>query len=255
MTPDWSPLERELDRWTRQGLALPLWWRDDDAVEPTSALDRLAGISERLALPVHLAVIPARAQPELAAALPPRLIPVVHGWSHTSHAPADQKKAEFGAHRPLAALRGDAERGLKRLRGLFGPRLVPMFVPPWNRVSEDLLPHLAGLGFAAISTFKPRQAPLAAPGLMRINTHLDPIAWHAGRGLVDPQALIAQVARQLADRRARRVDPAEPYGILSHHLVHDDAIWTFTETLLSRLLAGPGLPWTAAETGETNEPT
>ncbi|MBK0327388.1 polysaccharide deacetylase family protein [Rhodobacteraceae bacterium F11138] len=255
MTPDWSQLDRELAAWRDLGLCLPLWWRDDDATEPTPALKRLSQMSARLGLPVHLAVIPARAQQALADRMAPGLIPVVHGWSHVSHAPPGEKKAEFGAHRPVAHLRADASRGLDRLRGLFGKRLGTMFVPPWNRVSDTLLPQLAGLGFTSVSTFTPRRAPQCAPGLARINTHLDPIAWRAGRGLVDPQILIAQVADQLADRREGRADNSEPYGVLTHHLVHDDGTWTFTESLLSRLLAGPAHPWTAAETGEPNEPT
>ena len=38
-------------------------------------------------------------------------------------------------------------------------------------------------------------------------------------------------------------DNHEPYGILTHHLVHDAAIWHFTETLISRLMQGPGQVW------------
>ncbi len=255
MTPDWSELDRELDRWAQAGLSLPLWWRDDDAIAPTPALTRLADLAARLGIAVHLAVIPAHAQDALADALPIGMIPVVHGWAHISHTPEGEKNAEFGADRTMQALGMDAQQGLRRLRALFGPRLMPMFVPPWNRVSDNLLPQLPELGFRAVSTFTPRAAPLAAPGLAQINTHLDPIAWRGGRGLANPRVLIAQVARQLADRREGRADATEPYGILTHHLVHDQAIWTFTEALLTRLLAGPGQPWTAVDTGETNEPT
>ena len=62
MTPDWTPLETELARWSAQGRTLPLWWRDDDAVAETPALRKLTELSERLGLPVHLAVIPAAAE-------------------------------------------------------------------------------------------------------------------------------------------------------------------------------------------------
>ena len=86
---------------------------------------------------------------------------------------------------------------------------------------------------------------MAAPNLTRINTQLDPIAWHDGKSLINPADLIAQVARQLADRRTGTADNDEPYGILTHHLVHDDAIWDFTEQLISRLLRGPATSWTA----------
>lgn len=245
MTADWTPLDAELARWTRDRLVLPLWWRDDDAVAPTAALDRLAVLAEGLGLPVHLAVIPAPADAALARAVAahPGLVPVVHGWAHLNHAPAGARKAEFGAHRPAAEMLDEAARGLSRLAGMFGARLVPMFVPPWNRIDPDLVPRLAGAGYGVLSTFTPRAASWAAPGLTRINTHLDPIAWKAGGGLAAPQALIAQLTRQLADRRAGRADNGEPYGILTHHRVHDAEIWAFVEALLARLAAGPARRW------------
>ncbi|MFC6688185.1 polysaccharide deacetylase family protein [Jhaorihella thermophila] len=246
MTPDWTVLTEELARWRAVGLTLPLWWRDDDAVAMTPALERLAALSARLGMPLHLAVIPAHADETLAEAVAahPNLVPLVHGWTHENHAPAEEKKAEFGAHRPRAAMRADTELALARTQALFGARLRPVFVPPWNRIAPDLLPDLAAQGYAAVSTFTPRKTPLAAPGLLQINTHLDPIAWKTTRGLADPDTLIAQIARQLADRREGRADNAEPYGVLTHHLVHDDAIWSFAETLLARLLDGPTWRWT-----------
>lgn len=245
MTHDWTPLETELDRWQAQGRTLAVWWRDDDAVTRTPALDRLSRLAQALGLPVHLAVIPADADAALAdrVANAANLIALVHGWAHRNHAPATRKKAEFGADRPLEAMLDEAAAALARLSDLFGGQLAPVFVPPWNRIDPNVIRGLPGLGFAALSTFTPRTSPEAAPGLVTINTHLDPIDWKGGRGLIPADRLIAQVAAQLADRRTGRADNGEPYGILTHHLVHDDAIWTFTEDLLRRLLAGPGRAW------------
>ncbi|MDK3074778.1 polysaccharide deacetylase family protein [Sedimentitalea sp. JM2-8] len=239
MTPNWTPLDDELTLWAEAGLRLPLWWRDDDAIAPTPALSRLDKMAANLGMPVHLAVIPARAEGGLADALTPRLVPVVHGWTHDNHAPGGEKKAEFGRHRPLVPMRAEAEAGLGRMTGLFGTDLVPMFVPPWNRIDPALLPSLAALGYRWLSTFTPRATAEAAPGLTCINTHFDPIDWKGHRGLADPDKLIAQVARQLGDRRRGLADSAEPYGILTHHLVHDAAIWAFCDRLLTRLLSGP----------------
>lgn len=247
MTPDWTPLDRELDRWSAAGLTLPFWWRDDDVVAPTDALGALAALSDLTGIPVHLAVIPAHVSPTLAdlLATQPDLIPVVHGWAHENHAPEGQKKAEFGAHRPLPEMAAQARDGLDRLRALFGAALRPMFVPPWNRIAPEMIQTLPALGYRMISTFTPRQAAVAAPGLVRINTHLDPIDWRGSRSLADPDRLIAQMAQQLADRREGRADAAEPYGLLTHHLVHDAAIRDFTTALLTRLRAGPVRLWTA----------
>ena len=245
MTPDWSPLEEELAKWQAEARHLPLWWRDDDAIAPTAQLDQLSALAQKLALPVHLAVIPATAEPELAlyVAEHPELIPVVHGWAHQNRATNGQKKCEFPEQRPKQESLDDMQQGLARLQKLFGLRLVPLFVPPWNRISPELLPALSDLGFAALSTFTPRKALLAAPRLAQINTHLDPIDWKHTRSLVAPERLIAQVCDQLRARRKGAADNTEPYGILTHHLVHDAAIWGFTEALITRLMQGPGRVW------------
>ncbi len=241
MTLNWQPLDAELAIWRSEDRALPLWWRDDDAVAATPELSRLAALSARLQLPVHIAVIPARAERSLTDAVgaAPHLVPMVHGWAHRNHAPPDEKKAEFGAHRPLPTLQEAAAEGLRQLRGLFGDRLVPAFVPPWNRVTPELAAGLPALGYRSLSTYGPRIARDAAPGLLQVNTHLDPIDWKGSRSLVAPDMLIARVTDHLQDRREGRADASEPYGILTHHLVHDAAIWQFTETLLGRLLDGP----------------
>lgn len=250
MTADWTTLDAELAAWDQVGLILPLWWRDDDAIEPTPALDQLGAMADRLGLPVHLAVIPAFAQKTLVAAIGDRpLIPVVHGWSHHNHAPEGHKKAEYPTNRPLEDMTDEVAESLAILTNLFGDALCPIFVPPWNRIAPDLIAELPAIGFTVLSTFTPRGQATAAPDLARINTHLDPIAWHAGKSLVDPNALIAQVTRQLADRRSGAADNAEPYGILTHHLVHDAAIWDFTEQIISRLMRGPGVAWIAPKQG------
>ncbi|TLP69269.1 polysaccharide deacetylase [Parasedimentitalea maritima] len=246
MSTDWAALDQELQTWVDQGLTLPLWWRDDDAIAPTAELDQLTALSTKLGLPVHLAVIPKGATKTLADYLTEttQLIPVVHGWAHLSHAPKGEKKAEFGAHRPVDEIIKDASQGLRNLQKLFGPELVPMFVPPWNRIAAEVVQELPGLGFTALSTFTPRTAPLAAEGLAQINTHLDPIHWKGSRSVVPPQQLLDQATKQLNARRLGRADNTEPYGILTHHLVHDAEIWRVTEALIARLMAGPACPWT-----------
>ena len=253
MTPDWRPLQKELKLWLAEDLALPLWWRDDDAISVTPQLEQLTALSDTLGLPVHLAVIPQGAEAELAIYMSaqPALIPVVHGWAHSNHAPQGKKKAEFHLNRPIEIILADAKAGMKRLQVLFGEDLRPVFVPPWDRIASEVTVHLPGLGFRILSTATPRKSALAAPKLKQVNTHLDPIDWRSTRGLVAPEHLIAQTVQLLRDRRVGRADNTEPFGILTHHLVHDQDIWTFTEELLQRLLEGPGIPWVAAKNPNT----
>lgn len=235
MQVDWTPLTTELRQWRAAGLDLPLWWRDDDALANTAVLERLERLAQKLELPVHLAVIPKHAKAELSEPCSaPWLIPMVHGWAHENHAPDGAKKAEFGHQRPT--MDTEAKEGLTRLEALFGNDLCKVFVPPWNRVDPDFATRLPAMGYAALSTYTPRQNRLAAPGLVQINTHLDPIFWRQGGGLVPKDRLIEQLVTLLKDRREGHADRAEPLGYLTHHLVHDEAIWHFSETCLSLLL-------------------
>ncbi|WP_299402538.1 polysaccharide deacetylase family protein [uncultured Roseobacter sp.] len=238
MSIDWSPLHTELALWRAEQMVLPLWWRDDDAIAATSELDRLARLSDDLSLPVHLAVIPAHAEASLATMVTAHsnLIPTVHGWAHENRAPSGSKKAEFG--HPRVGANDELQRALSTLRGLFGPSLVPAFVAPWNRLHPSFMQNLSDLGYAAVSTFLPRPSAHPAPGLLAVNTHIDPIDWRGTRGLLDPDRIITDAVAQLQARRRGDVDRTEPFGYLTHHLVHTPDVWTFSHAFLSEMLNG-----------------
>ncbi|MEW9836332.1 polysaccharide deacetylase family protein [Mesorhizobium marinum] len=246
MTAPLAATRVELARWRDAGLTLPVWWRDDDAVAPTPALERLLGLAGRLQAPLHLAVIPATATHELADRLSDAsgVFVLVHGWQHANHAPPDQKKAEFGPHRDTETMCAEIASGRSLLKEIFADQMLPVFTPPWNRLSQDVADRLGALGFLALSTFTPRTAKYAAPGLVQVNTHLDPVAWKSGGGLLDPGLLDAQIARQLEARRSGDADNAEPYGLLTHHLVQDDPTWSFTESIVETLLGSGAARWT-----------
>ena len=134
MDAAWSALFAELDRWTKAGRRLDLWLRDDDASAPSDQLDRLADLAGRFAIPVLLASIPLLAQESLARRLEsaPLLRPCQHGVWHRNHAPPDEKKSEFGLHRPLPDILAEIAAGRARLHELFGNAFLPVFVPPWT---------------------------------------------------------------------------------------------------------------------------
>ena len=138
----------------------------------------------RFGAPLHLAVIPEPATAELADRLRPasRIFALPHGWRHRNNAPPDQKKAEFGAHRPLAVMLDEIAMGWRRIEELFGRQALPIFTPPWNRIAPAAAEGLPGIGLRVLSTFAPRAAKFAAEHLLQVNTHLDPVGWHAGGG-------------------------------------------------------------------------
>ncbi len=231
MTSDatWQPLSEALDRWQAAGRRPVFWLRDDDAIGPTAALDRLIELSAEGEAAVALAVIPAFAGKPLADRLAgsPHMIPVMHGWSHENHAPAGSKKQELGLHRPVETVLAELERGLRCIEALFNGCAVPLLVPPWNRIDAALLPHLAGRGYRGISTFGP---PGPAP-LPVINTTVDIIDWHGTRGCHDHALLVGQIVAQLDTGLTLPGQP--PIGVLTHHLVHDEAAWDFLQRLFA----------------------
>lgn len=239
----WQPLQDELAHWRATGLTASLWLRDDDAIAPTPALDRLAGLARDHAVPVALAIIPARTGPALAQRLATEefIHPVVHGWSHANHAPPTEKKQELGLHRPRAVVLSELAGGLVRLRELHGDRLTPMLVPPWNRIDPTLLDDLPRLGFAGLSAFGHKLA--ARAGLAVVNTHIDIVDSRAGNRCRDHATLITGLVRELQDARA--ADGGRPVGVLSHHLVSDEDAFRFLADLFTVSARSGAVTWRA----------
>lgn len=237
MTDPFDALRRALDGLAEAGTPARFWLRDDDAVEPTPALDHLLALGADYGVPLTLAVIPQPTGAALADRLHGLAVEVApHGWSHTNHAPAGVKSCELGPHRPADVVLADLAAGLDHLRALHGDRTVPVLVPPWNRIEAGLIPALPSLGLHALSVFGP-EAGDAPPH--RINVHVDLIDWHGTRGGRDPAALIADLLTRLAVVRKSGV----PLGFMTHHLVHDAAAWDFTDRLFALTTRHPGSRW------------
>ena len=145
---EWLDLVDELDRWEDAGCVAHLWWRDDDAAAPTAMLDRLLAVVGDA--PLALAVIPADAAEGLTGALSlfPQVTVLQHGWCHANHAaeiPGSGKKSEYPPERHPVDVADELDEGRLRLRTLFGPRSLGVFVPPWNRFAPSLKPLLVHL--------------------------------------------------------------------------------------------------------------
>ncbi|HTV91045.1 MAG TPA: hypothetical protein VME41_18680 [Stellaceae bacterium] len=246
----WDDLAAELDLWGEAGRAARLWWRDDDAVAATPqlhALLRLAGD-----VPLALAVIPAFARPELAAALAgrPQVAVLQHGWQHVNRADNRGRKSEYPAGRAGAPVAAEIGAGRKRLRALFGARALPVFVPPWNRFDDEFLTMLPAHGIAALSGMAtPRLAaprcPALPPGVALLNVHLDLAAWRGDRGFIgEAPALAALLGRLRAQRCASGIDE-RPIGILTHHLILDCATAGFIARLIALSRSHRALRWAA----------
>ena len=236
-TAAWAALISALDAWRDEGRVARFWLRDDDAVEPTPALARLIDLCTRHRVPAALAVIPRHAGTPLAEILRGKeaVRVALHGWSHENHAPPDQKKQELGPHRPTDIVLDELAAGHRKLAGLFGGQFVPVLVPPWNRVDKALLPRLSGIGVSGLSVFGPEKVS----ALPTVNTHVDIMDWHGTRGCRPVSEILADIIKRLEQMRTG--DGA--MGLLTHHLVHDDAAWQFLDGLFAATANHPGCRW------------
>ncbi|MGO7296603.1 polysaccharide deacetylase [Rhizobium leguminosarum] len=238
----WDPLRRELDRWQAAGRVARFWLRDDDAVEPTLALEMLMALAGENEVPLMLAVIPGLTGEALAVRLGEEadVAVAVHGWSHKNHAGLKAKKQELGGERPTEVVLSELREGFLLLQRLHPARFLPVLVPPWNRIDAALIPALPGLGFAALSVYGRAKQDSPMPLL---NTHVDIIDWHGTRGGRSEAELVAELVAELCDRFA---GSDEPVGVLTHHLVHDAAAWDFLSALFAVTGGHPAVRWSSA---------
>jgi peptidoglycan/xylan/chitin deacetylase (PgdA/CDA1 family) len=238
----WEPLRRELDRWQAAGRVARFWLRDDDAIEPTPALETLLALTDENKIPLTLAVIPGLTGETLVARLAEEtsVAVAVHGWSHTNHAGPQGKKQELAGDRPADVVLGELGEGFRLLQRLHPARFLPVLVPPWNRIDAALIPALPALGFAALSVYGRAKQDGPMPLL---NTHVDIIDWHGTRGGRGEAELVAELVAELADRLA---GSDEPIGVLTHHLVHDVAAWDFLSALFAVTTRHPAVCWSSA---------
>lgn len=239
-----APLRTALDKAAGTGRHIDFWWRDDDADRSSEALDRLLFLGRSHDLPLVLAVIPADVQRALAdrVARAPKVAVLQHGWRHLRHNAPDAKKAEFGDDRPLDAMLAEVDAGATRLRALFGDRLLPGFVPPWNRIGPRLAERLVADRHLVLSTHSPGAPSL--PG--RLDTHCDIVAWRTSRSAVSAEEAFAL----LADEVERRLSGAStgPIGLLTHHLVHDEAAWLLLDDIFTAIASSPASRWPDSKT-------
>lgn len=254
---DWDELARECGAWEEGGRRIALWWRDDDASADTPELRRLIATAStpEAAVPLALAVVPARLEPSLATLLGGQdsvggrnsVSVLQHGFDHRNRAAAGVKKSEFPATRPWQDVAGDLARGRDRLAAAFGARFVPVLTPPWNRIDAGHASRLPSLGYRGLTAYLAREPGGAVSGgFIQVNTHVDVIDWRGTRGFVGRKTALDLLTRHLAAKRLGDADPDEPTGLLTHHLVHDTETWEFLGALLGWCAKRPNIEWRGA---------
>ena len=237
----WQCLTKELDSWSAAGKTATFWWRDDDAAAPTPQLERL--LRHAQCIPLALAVIPNSMTPSLVERLKDisSIVVLQHGWAHSNHACTG--RSEYPSSRSEEDVSRELAAGRRVLVEHFGGQSIAVFVPPWHGFDERFLPLLPQQGITWISRKGPRSGPFAAQGLLQVNTHASPIRWTVPPSFGDDDEYLSIIVDHLRGRRAGRYDPAEPTGLLTHHLVQNDRSYEFISRLIDVISQHPGGKW------------
>jgi hypothetical protein len=209
----------------------PFFFRDDDAGWRDDRLRTLLDRFEAYGLPVDLAVIPAELTPELTRELTVRIRDTgvrvhQHGLTHTNHEPSG-RKCEFGPSRDAVALTLDVVEGQRRMRDAFGPRVDPVFTPPWNRCVPAIADILVPFELKVLS--RDSTAPrLDRPDLVETPVTVDWFGHRKG---------IRLTRAELGDAIAESIRRDEAVGVMLHHAVTDEADLAGIDDLLA-LVAG-----------------
>ena len=246
---DWLDLKAELDQWGDAGLQAEFWWRDDDGARVTAQLERLLALSELMAVPVALSVVPSRATRELRTVfkLPRLLFVLQHGIEHKNRGDSAEPEIELGGSLPRQSMLIGLAAGKARLDALYGRRALPVLVPPWNRAAPGLIPLLPQMGFKGISTWAPRKYAEAVDGVRQANVHVDLAGPSGAANFAGEARVLEGLATHLRLRRTRDADPSEPTGLLSHHASQNERCWNFLAELLEWTRNHPAAHWKSPE--------
>ncbi len=232
--PDWRSRLRDALIKGLSSQRPAVFFRADDIGAGGQAFDALCRLFREHQVPLGLAVVPAwlssaRKEQLLASA------PIheslwgwhQHGWRHVNWQRTG-KKSEFGEQRPLEKQWRDILNGQQKMQGIFGEHLIPVFTPPWNRLSLQTLKILQQLGFKAVSLDGPlpRGAKGPAP-LKNLRVSLD---LHT-RKSKDPSEDFENLLVELPGALSKR----EPVGVMLHHHRMTLFAFQFLHELLSLL--------------------
>ena len=212
----------------------PIFFRADAIGVASRAFDLLCRIFRRHEVPLAMAVIPAWVSETRQTRLF-RSAPVderlwnwhQQGWRHTNWQ-KEGYRSEFGPARSPEQQHEDILSGRAKMERNFGPHFLPVFSPPWNRLSAATLKVLQKLDFKAVSAAEPFPRSMESRyGIRRFSVLLD---LHS-RTDQNPAADFALLIDQLCGISKMK----SPAGIaVNHHLMTQFA-FEFLDRLLFNL--------------------
>lgn len=231
---DWRERLIQTIHQTSANHTVNVFFRGDDIGAGGRAFEALCQLFRRHNVPLGMSVVPAwlsttreRQLFECAPLEEPLWGWHQHGWRHVNWQRSG-KKSEFGDHRPFEKQWRDIWQGRQKMLSIFGEQLLPVFTPPWNRLSGCTLKILHQLDFKAVSITKPLPKSQKNPiGLINLRVPLDLHTRKAKDGAKDFEDLLAELTTLLGRK--------EPAGIVIHHQRMTAFAYQFLDVLLDLL--------------------
>ncbi|EPJ49597.1 MAG: hypothetical protein OFPI_24180 [Osedax symbiont Rs2] len=237
----WQALSEEINLWQR---SVQFWWRDDDAIADSKALQQMLQLAKSYQIAVHLAVIPNLLESSLYVIQHPDNLPfcyvLQHGVEHRNFAVAQQRKIELGGSQDLVALQQKLSDGQHLLQQTFVDQYLSILVPPWNRIAAELIPTLDNIGYKKLSVLG--KTKLAETEL-HLNVHIDIINWRE-RQFAGETLILSKITEHLRHQRLSG-NYAKPCGLMTHHLDHDADCWLFLDKFFSFCSSHSKVQWVA----------
>jgi len=213
---DWRRrLHEAAERWT--GNHVPtVFFRADDIGAGGRAFEAVCRLFRHHETPLAMAVVPAwlsqvrKEQLFRSAPLEESLWGWhQHGWRHVNWQRTG-KKSEFGEQRPFEKQWRDIWQGRQKMEDIFLDRFIPVFTPPWNRLSPLTVKILQQLNFRGISLAGPLPRGARPPsGLTNLRVQIDLHTRKARDPEQDYLALLDEITAMMGRK--------EPIGIMVHH--------------------------------------
>ncbi len=241
----WQLLSAEILQWQQP---VQFWWRDDDAIANTPALQQMLKLAQEYSIAVHLAVIPAALETSLntlkSVANKPYSYVLQHGFEHKSYALPKQRKIELGGTQNSQLLLQKLQRGNHLLAAVFDRQYLNILVPPWNRIADDLALLLPDNGYRKLSilgTAKQRDQDF------QLNVHIDIINWKQ-RAFAGETVVLDKIIAHLRDKRLNpNIGSTKPCGLMTHHLDHDPQCWHFLQKFFTFCQQYPQIEWLSGQ--------
>ncbi|MDR2668326.1 MAG: hypothetical protein LBC14_00055 [Desulfovibrio sp.] len=220
---------------SRRGISF--WWRDDDVGGDgrnilrrkmhERRLENMLALLDRYGIPAVFAVAPYKLRRysagQIALLKKYGAYAAMHGICHRNNAGPGRNASEFPSGCDVEAALSAILKHKRELEEIFGNMLLPVFVPPWNTMCEELEARLRASGFTAISKYNRPSGKHDDD-----NVDVDFIDWRK-RDLRDERAVLADIVTLLRNEDIRVI------GLMNHHKVVSRRGLVFFDKLFSTL--------------------